>query len=185
MDEMCGLMGRNRKFKARRKYPLISSRDLSIVLALSLVGIAIVALILAPSEQTRESSVLGAGPKIISGHIYDSGGSPIAGAVVHVASKFGSTTYANLTQTSDGSGFYFVTFAPSDWEIGYTMEVYATYGSYSAINTITASAAPAQVVDVHFSVLIPEFTSLSFVAVMTVAVSLIGIRLRKGKNPGK
>lgn len=185
MADMSGLVGGNRKFKSRRKHPLINSRNLSAVLALSLVGIAIVALILAPSEQKRESSILATGPKTISGHIYDSGGSPVAGAVVHVASKSGSTTYANLTKTSDGSGFYFVVFAPAEWEIGYTIEVYATYGSYSAINTTTADPGPAQVVDVHFSVLIPEFTSLSFVAGMTVVVSLIGIRLRKGKNPCK
>jgi hypothetical protein len=182
---MCGLVGRNRKFKSRRKYPLINSRNLSAVLALSFVGIAIVVLLLAPSGPKRESSILATVPKPISGHIYDSGSSPVAGAVVHVASKLGSTTYANLTTTSDSNGFYVVTFASSDWDIGNTIEVYATYGSYSAINTTTANAAPAQVVDVHFSVVIPEFTSFPVVAVMTVAVSLIGIRLRKGKNPGK
>lgn len=182
---MCGLVGRNRKFKSRRKYPLINSRNLSPVLALFLVAIAIVVLLLAPSGPKRESSILAIGPKTISGHVYDSDGSPVAGAAVHVASKLGSTTVVNLTATSDGNGFYYVTIWQNDWEIGYTMEVYATYGSYSAINSTTANAAPAQVVDVHFSVLIPEFTSFSVVAVMTIAVTLIGIRLRKGKNPGK
>jgi protocatechuate 3,4-dioxygenase beta subunit len=164
---------------------MINSRDLSAVLALVFVGVAIVALLHAPSVSKRESSILASFPLAISGHVYDSGGSPVAGAVVYVASKLGSTTYANLTKTSDGNGFYTVTFAPTDWDTGYTIEAYATYGSYSAINSTTASGAPTQVVDVHFSVVIPEFTSFSVVAVMTVAISLIGIRLRKGKNPGK
>jgi len=182
---MCGLVGRNRKLRSRRKNPLINSRDLSAVLALSLVGIAIVALLLAPSGPTRESSILATEIKVISGHVYDSANTPIVGVAVHVASISGSTVVRNLTTTSDGSGFYTVTFGLPEWDIGNTIEVYATYGSYSAINTTTADAGPTQVVDVHFSVSIPEFTSLSFVAGMTVVVSLIGIRLRKGKNPCK
>jgi hypothetical protein len=183
--DTCGLVGRNRKFKSRRKYALTNARYLSTILVLLFVGIVIVVLLVAPSGPKRESSILATGPKTISGHIYDSGSSLVAGAVVHVASKLGSTTYANLTTTSDGSGFYYVTFAYSDWDIGYTIEAYATYGSYSAINTTTANAAPTQVVDVHFSVVIPEFTGFSVVAVMTVVISLIGIRLRKGENPDK
>jgi hypothetical protein len=185
MADMSGLVGGNRKFMARRKYPMINSRNLSTVLAVLLVGIAIVALLLVPSGPTRESSILATSIKVISGHVYDSASTPIAGATVHVASISGSTVVRNLTTTSDGSGFYTVTFGQLEWDIGNTIEAYATYGSYSAINTTTANAAPAQVVDVHFSVLIPEFTNLSVVAVMTVAILLMGIRLRKGRNLGK
>lgn len=134
---------------------------------------------LGPADSPSDSNAVmaGSGPKIVSGHVYDSLLSPVPGADVTVRIKYDGTERKNMTTSTDLSGFYTVTFDMNYWMLGDTIQVDVTYDSLSATNSAIATALPAQTVDVHFSEVIPEFGGL-LVAVVSVFPFLVAFAHR-------
>ena len=116
-------------------------------------------------------------PKVVSGNVTDSEGNLIPGMNVTVKMKAGSTDRMVLTNISDEVGFYAVTFAGGDWDPDNTIEVNASYGPETAMNSTTADNSPGQVLNLEFSVVIPEFDSSVVVpliaTVLIISVSVI------------
>ena len=100
---------------------------------------------------------------VVTGTVYDSGGSPVIGAEVNVSMYDGETlrSYYQDTTTSDGN--YTATFGPlmgAPWGVGDTILVVAEDGEYTGTNSTTAQECPLQYVNVTLSTVIPEFGEL-------------------------
>jgi hypothetical protein len=111
------------------------------------------------------------GPLIVDGTVYSSAGGVVDGAAV-VVTIYNGTTYRGVqSTTSDPSGFYTVTFANSEWDIGYKVFVAATKGSDSGLNS-TFVSFDFETIDVKLGTVIPE---LGGPAMTALTVSAIGM----------
>jgi len=122
------------------------------------------------------------GPKNVRGYVWDSSWNPVPGANVTVKMLNGPTTvktmYYDATETN---GFYSLSFGPSEWDPGYTIEITATYSTYSVVNSTTAVdiGLPYQWLNASLSFVIPEFgdsitvglTIASFAAMVLVVAA--------------
>jgi hypothetical protein len=124
--------------------------------------------------------------KGVRGYIYDSLSNPIEGANVTVVVKDtgGSTT---ATYYFDGgslsNGYYQVTVAQNEWDVGYTIEVTARFDSSEKTETVVADDMPFQDVDVTLPIAIPEFggilgSSVGFIVVVIIAMFIVFRRKR-------
>ncbi len=113
--------------------------------------------------------------KIIDGHVYDPNGDPLEGADVSVSIYNGATWINTYSTTTDQDGFYTITIAPSDWNVGYNITVEATFNSEQVSDTIVADATFGQTVDLQFPLGIPQFGTIIgfFVAAGLIAVVAI------------
>lgn len=118
--------------------------------------------------------------KIIDGHVYDSSGDPQPGAQVSVSTYNGLTWVNTQTTTTDGAGFYTITIAPGDWNVGYRIVVDATYNSDQVSETVIADASFGQTVNLQFSLGIPQFgTLVGLFAAGAVVAGVAVVFLRK------
>lgn len=161
--------------------PLRTSRASAARTAAVAAAIVAAALLIALSlNPASDGSVAGPGPLDVRGTVYDSLGSPVAGANVTVKIIHLSITIATLWYDStESNGLYSVWFGMSDWNVGDTIEVTAKYGLDQATNSTVANADPVQAVDVHIgSLVIPEFgglllSPLAFASVGSIALILV------------
>ena len=155
----------------------------SLVLIGAYIAIFAIAPLLAVSGQT--SAGAGDGPKNVWGYVYDQLGTPLDGITVTVTIKDpGSNPRATLTNISFAGGFYTVTFPESDWYVGDTIYVNATYGSEPATNSTSIGGPGNQRVDLWFGFTIPEFGA-GMTALTAISVTIIvggSIRRRKKKQ---
>ena len=118
-------------------------------------------------------------PKGVNGRVYDSIANPIEGANVTVVVKDGETvtaTYYYDETLSDG--YYSITVAHNEWEVGYTIEVTAKFGAAEDTETVVADSAPFQTVDLTLPMTIPEFggllgSSAAFITVVMIAMFIL------------
>jgi hypothetical protein len=116
-------------------------------------------------------SVSAAGPSIIDGKVTDSVGRPIVGAAVTVVMKNGTLTVDTASNTTDGDGFYTISFAVDKWAPGFNVTATATYNSVQTSDNATVDDGGFATIDLQFPFEIPQFGSiLGFVA----AAGLIG-----------
>jgi hypothetical protein len=124
-------------------------------------------------------------PKGVEGRIYDSLSNPIEGANVTVVMKDteGDPTATHYFDESLADGYYFVTFAMSEWEEGYSIEVTARFDGSENTETVVADDSFAQTVDVTLPITIPEFggilgSSAAFIVVVIIAMFIVFRRKR-------
>lgn len=127
------------------------------------------------------------GPKTVHGYITDQNGYPIEGAnaTVNIRDSGNNVRSTLWYDASDPDGYYVVTFGPSDWDIGNTIETIATYGGDSSSNTSIAIDYPVQYINVTIAILIPEFGlfgSFSVLVMSMVMVAAFMIARRKGQG---
>ena len=143
-----------------------AARDPRIVVAA--VALLCVSLMSALSWGSGET-LAGMGPKNIRGYVWDTAWNPVPGANVTVRMYNGpilvDTQYYDATELN---GFYSVTFGFDKWNDGYTVQVTARYGPYSAVNSTTAvEGMPFQWVNATLGFVIPELGS-SLALVLTI-----------------
>ena len=119
----------------------------------------------------------------VVGTVRDSAGTPAPDVSVTVNMKDGETVISTKSESTDGNGEYSVLFLAAEWEIGYTIQVIATFHAQQESNSTTAIDAMIHVVDVKFNFEIPDFgTEVGLIvaggAIGLVAVAVI-IRKRK------
>jgi len=102
------------------------------------------------------------GPKQVRGYVRDVNGDLIEGIPITFNIRWASddTIRSTLTDTSDETGYYSVTFGPSAWDIGDRIQVIATHSGNQESNSTTANSAAYQWCNVTFPYAIPEFGSV-------------------------
>ena len=113
-------------------------------------------------------------PKTVTGHVLDSGGSPLKSLTVTVTVKDGNDIRAVQYPITNDSGIYSVTFDQVDWSPGNTLEVSATNGSETATNATDADNYPNQEINVRLAAEVPEFGS-PIVFVLAVSSAIIAV----------
>ena len=119
-------------------------------------------------------------PKPVNGYVYNLGGLPVSGASVTVQMINGVTIVD--TQTSPfptgPDGFYAVTFDPTKWDIGWTIQIEAVRSPEIGVNFTVCDDAFSQYLNATLGLIIPEFSSYApvigvslFVAVLVVSSS--------------
>jgi hypothetical protein len=124
-------------------------------------------------------------PKDVSGYVYDDSDDLVVGADIDVEIWNGGTlryTYP-LDVTTDDEGFYAVSIGSENWDVGNTIRVNATEGSFRGTNSTVADSGPAQTIDVHFTEVIPEFGSVLVVVVSMVALIVLMSARKKSQSP--
>jgi len=181
---MQGMTRRDLVFAPTKRFPRDGSGRMRTGALLVVVAVAVVAMFFNSSilsESKIKARIAGDGPKIVWGHVSDSLRNPVVGSNVVVKMKDGSTVRSTLSTTTNSAGFYTVTFDRLVWDVGNTVEVNASLGSMYAVNSTAADANPDQVVDVLFTVPIPEFSSaFVIVGAMVVLLVLLRSRIRRG-----
>lgn len=151
----------------------MSRTYVSSVVALVLVSVfsVMVLSVVVPGESAADAP----NPIAVYGTVYDNAGNKVEGIPVAVNMKDGDTVVTTKTDTSDGDGVYSVLFMPSEWEIGYTIQVIGTGPSGEAVNSTVAPATGPVYIDLHFSYAIPEFGFDAGVLLAGGAVGLIAV----------
>jgi len=123
------------------------------------IAVVLVSLLLITLAVTLRSTMViragtaASGPLIVFGTVYDSSGNPVEGADVTVT-VIGSAAPPQSVQSIVG-GFYTVTFDMTDWNIGDTVRVVASFGGESGENQTTAVSVDLEI-DVSLVSAIPE-----------------------------
>ncbi len=143
--------------------------------AVTLMVVAIAAIALMPmfSQSVSAATV----PKGVRGYVEDSVGNRLDGALVVVnirAQADYDTIRATGSDTTGSDGYYSVTFAMGEWDIGDTIQVIATYDSHQHSNETTADAGAIQDVWVVFPYEIPQFGSLWGTMIAVGAIGAVG-----------
>jgi len=129
------------------------------------------------------------GPLTVWGYVYDFSGQPLQGANVVVTVVESGATSSGVT---DFDGKYQASpefTANSEYDIGNTIQVVASYNSNEQVNT---STVPIDIddtgllqVDVHYTYEVPEFgTILGFLvaAGLVGLIAIYSVSKRKGRN---
>jgi len=144
--------------------------------AITLMVVAIAAIALMPmfSQSASAATV----PKAVRGFIEDSVGNKLDGALVVVnirAQADYDTIRETGSDTTGSDGYYSVTIAMGNWDVGDTIQVIATYESDQAPPNETAADANAiQDVWVTFGYEIPQFGSLWGTMIAVGAIGAVG-----------
>ncbi len=138
-------------------------------LFVSLAVIALLSLYMVPRSEAA------AFPLIVRGWVWDVEGTPVDGADVSISTIQGVTTRATWTDVTDSDGFYSVSFAGAEWDVGNTIRTVATYDGNQDDNETTATAAPIQFVNVTFTFAIPEFGSSLGLIAAGGAIGLVAV----------
>ena len=141
------------------------------------VIVAVAVLLMAVLASSSQTSA-GDGLKIVRGWIWDDAGNNVTGAsvVVNIIAP-DTSTRATDSELSDADGWYSITFGPSDWEIGDTIQVICTYESSQEdeeIAAISSAGSPYQYVNITFPFEIPQFGSLLGTMITVGAVGAVG-----------
>ena len=122
-------------------------------------------------------------PTSVLGTVRDSAGTPVPDASVTVNMKDGETIVSTKSETTDQDGEYSVLFLETEWEVGHTIEVIATYHSKQESESQPAVDEMVQIVDVQFNFEIPDFgNEIGFlVAGGLLGLAAAAIILRKRK----
>jgi hypothetical protein len=158
------------------------SRPAFAILIMFIVAAAIV-ISVADLGRPNTSVMAASGPKIVQGYVNDTVGTPLEGALVTVEIAAQGTGIVRDTQTdtTGSDGYYMVSFAPSNWDIGDTIHVTATYDTNQQLNQTVANDSASQQVNVNFGFAIPEFSSLfGLVAALVAVVCVANLRIRHG-----
>ena len=145
----------------------------SLIIAFMAVAVAAIALMPVFSQSVSAATM----PKAVRGYITDSAGNPLEGALVVVnirAQADYDTIRATDSYTSLSTGYYSISFGPSDWDVGDTIQVIATWESNQRDNETAADGAAFQDVWVVFPFEIPQFGSLLGALVAIGAVGAVG-----------
>jgi len=152
----------------------------------AMVVVLVALLVLALAMMLRSTVVFRAGTAaadnlIVFGTVYDSNGIAVEGADVNVT-VIGSIVPSpyQLTASIVG-GFYTVTFVSTDWQIGDTVKVVASFGGESGENQTTAASENLEI-DAHLVAAIPELDGPASVMLTvggTAALVLLVARRRR------
>jgi hypothetical protein len=174
--EHMGYTGNTRRREGMKK-------RVTVVGAAAAVGLALLLLYSTLSFSSGSASAA-AFPKIVSGHVYDNGANPVVGATVVVQIWDGTTLrYTEPSVTTNEEGFYTVSVGGSYWDPGNTIKVNATVVPFYVTNSAIADSGPAQTIDVQFTEVIPEFSSMLVVVVSMVALFVLMSARKKSQNP--
>jgi len=152
-----------------------------LVVVLVMGAIVVAPLLILPGDEIVEARITAIGPRVIAGYVYMPGGStPAVGATVIATIWNGTSLRATIPTTSDSTGFYTVTFAPTDWDVGNLIVVGATLGlDFGEANAI-ADSSPLQYIDVTLGgAAIPELGVPAALMVSAVGMIVI-IACRRG-----
>ena len=143
------------------------------VIAFTAVALAAIALMPVFSQSVSAATM----PKAVRGYITDSAGNPLESALVVVNIR-DQADYDNIratdSYTTSSTGYYSITFAMDDWDIGDTIQVIATWDSNQRDNETTADGVAFQDVWVVFPFEIPQFGGLIGTLVAIGAVGAVG-----------
>ena len=147
----------------------LSSATLAILACFLLLATVAVTV---PSSSTGDTF-----PKVIYGFIRDSEGTPLVGADVTVNIKRPDTSIrATLTDTSDSSAGYMVSFEPEDWDLGDNAEVIANYQGHQDDNsTLPFTDEEPQWLNLTYIIVIPEFGSATGLLVTGALLGAVGV----------
>jgi hypothetical protein len=124
------------------------------------------------------------GPKIVRGKVTDSLGVPVAGVLVTVVIKDAGDghTKGTLTDTTNSTGDYSVTFGYTVGVAGDTIDVTATLDPDTAHVAVVSDAEAIQYVNLQFGTVIPEFPGLvsvlAVVGILSMVIVMRGSRRR-------
>ncbi len=156
---------------ALRMFQKRAARTTAVASVLLLVTALLVIMAIYPAS---DRSYAGGGPKNIRGYVYDSLGNPLAGAQVTVLDV--TSTKSLSYDPTEPDGFYTVTFAPSDWNEGDTIQVTASFSGNPDVNTTTADDKALQFVNVTiYAVTIPEFDDFIHSPITFVSIGMIAL----------
>ncbi len=154
-------------------------QPLRLAVVLGVMGVLLLAVITieTTSSSAKDATILATGPKPVSGYVYMADGTtPAVGATVIVTVWNLTSLRSTLTETTDSTGFYMVTFAPNEWDVGNLIVAGATLGSDFGESNAVADNSAAQYVNVVLGTAIPEF-SIPIVAVIAIGgIVLMGAR---------
>lgn len=141
-----------------------------------MVALALVAV----TAMTSFSSSAGDFPKLVTGYVWDSAGTPLEGADVTInIKKPDESIRATETNQTDSNGQYVVTFSPEDWEVDDTVETISTYlGHQESNSTGPLTDDPIQWINVSYTFEIPEFgntTGLMITGALLGAIAVIAL----------
>ena len=148
-------------------------------IASSTIVLALLALALLSTTNATAASH----PTTVAGTIRDSADTPCPDVSVTVNMKDGETVMSTKSETTNEQGEYSVLFLAAEWEIGYTIQVIATWSSQQESNSTTAIDSFTHVVDVKFTFEIPDFGTEVGLIVAGGAIGLVAaaVILRKRK----
>lgn len=117
------------------------------------------------------------GPKQVRGYVRDVDGRLIQGISVTINVRWASddTVRSTLTDTSDETGYFSVSFGPSNWDIGDRIQVIGTHQSNQQSNSTTADDLPFQWCNVTFPYAIPEFGSVIGFAIAGGLIAAVAV----------
>ncbi len=161
-----------------------SMRVSRLLIAIAVCSVLAGTLLMAGSDAPAvlEARIAAVGPKPISGNVYASGGAiPAVGATVIATVFDGINVRATASTTTDSSGFYEVTFAPEQWDIGNIIVVGATLNSDVGEGHVIADDSPAQTVNITLGYAVPELD----VPVVLVVTGLGAVVVLEGRKRRK
>ncbi len=173
----------------RRSARLTRTHIAFALLSIVCAAIVVAAITAVPASTPSPAMTEATFPVMVLGYVWDAMYTPLAGAEVNVSMVKPDTTLRTYwTDTTDSSGMYSVTFAPSEWEIGDTILVVAECGMETGTNSTIAldsNVHPAQYVNVTVGTAIPEFSDLgtvvSVVGVLGLFMMVFSARKRKDR----
>ena len=153
-------------------------------LAIAVVLVSL--LLLAIALMLRSTIVLRAGtaasaPLIVTGTIYDSSGNLVEGADVNVTVIRSILPWPSQTYVSIEGGFYVVTFDMTDWQIGDTVKVVASFGGENGENQTTADSSPLEI-NVTLVAAIPELHDTASVMLTVGAMAALVILVARRRR---
>lgn len=174
--------------KAKRGNPMISRSGSKISLVrprylkpvAASVAITIALMLVFVFSFSSDVAYAADGPKQVRGIVWDAVYNELEGADVIVTIRDPSIR-ATLSDITDANGYYSVTFGPSDWDIGNTIEVNATYDSNQETNSTSAIDSPSQWVNVTIAgFVIPEFGDIGMlIAVIGLLTMFMAVAWRR------
>ncbi len=158
-------------------------------ICLGILGIFFAAVLLAPSIVSAEAistqataGIEAIGLKVITGNVYLADGvTPVVSAGIVATTWNGASLRQTLFASTGPGGFYSVTFAPGDWDVGNFIVVAASNSVSAGEATVIADSSPTQNINVNLNYAVPEFSMPTFLVLGIVAIAfvLMGSRFRK------
>lgn len=168
-----------------RRFPRYTSLAWKSLLVLPIFMVAVLTVVAGPSYNSARVMDTPTGPLTVWGYVYDLGGQPLEGANVVVTIVESGAT-ASGTTGSDGRYQAVPDITADKYDLGYTIQVVATYNSAQQSTSVPVDQdmhdfGIAQV-DVHYTYEIPEFggvvgLAFAMLAVCVVALLVIGRRV--------
>ena len=149
----------------------------------AIASVTIVLALLALALLSTTNATAASHPTTVAGTVRDSAGTPAPDVSVTVNMKDGETVMSTKSETTDNDGGYSVIFLEAEWEIGYTIQVIATFHGKQESNSTTATDIMYHTVDVKFNFEIPDFGTEVGLVVAGGAIGLVAVAviLRKRK----